>query len=197
MPDSSDEIQAWIDRLKAGDAAARDRLIAAASVRLTHLTRKMLRDNPRVHRWEETDDVFQNAALRLCRALDQVQPPTARDFFRLATAHIRRELIDLARHHFGPEGAAAHHSTQAGTLPAEPPAKRAERPDNLAEMAEFHRIAGELPEEEREVFDLLWYQELTQQESAALLGVSERTVKRRWQSARLMLARSLPNPANG
>ncbi|MBL8798147.1 MAG: helix-turn-helix domain-containing protein, partial [Planctomycetia bacterium] len=36
-------------------------------------------------------------------------------------------------------------------------------------------------------FDLLFYQGLSQAEAAALLNVSERTVKRRWQSARLQL----------
>lgn len=44
-----------------------------------------------------------------------------------------------------------------------------------------------LPEEEREIFDLLWYQGLTQAEAANLLNISDRTVKRRWQSARLLL----------
>ena len=35
--------------------------------------------------------------------------------------------------------------------------------------------------------DLLYYQGLTQAEAAEVLGVSERTVKRRWQAARLAL----------
>ena len=192
MHDSSAEIQGLVERLQAGDAAARDGLIAAASVRLTNLTRKMLHDNPRVRRWEQTDDVFQNAAIRLYRALDEVRPATARDFFRLAAAHVRRELIDLARHHYGPEGGAAHHSSHNGNSPVEHPEGGAERPENIAAMAEFHRSAGELPDEEREIFDLLWYQELSQLEAATLLGVSERTVKRRWQSARLMLAGAVP-----
>ncbi len=37
------------------------------------------------------------------------------------------------------------------------------------------------------MFDLLWYQQLSQAEAAQLLNVSERTVKRRWASARLKL----------
>jgi DNA-directed RNA polymerase specialized sigma24 family protein len=39
--------------------------------------------------------------------------------------------------------------------------------------------------------DLLFYQGLQQAEAAAVLGVSERTVKRRWQSARLALHEAL------
>jgi RNA polymerase sigma-70 factor (ECF subfamily) len=84
--DHSTQIQRCIDRLRAGDHTARDELLAQASERLTRLTRKMLRDFPRVHRWEQTDDVLQNAVLRLGRALGEVQPATVAEFFRLAAA---------------------------------------------------------------------------------------------------------------
>ena len=59
-------------------------------------------------------------------------------------------------------------------------------PEPAVNAVFFNKLA-ELPEEERETFDLLWYQGLTQAEAGALLGLSERTVKRRWQSARLLL----------
>jgi RNA polymerase sigma-70 factor (ECF subfamily) len=48
-----------------------------------------------------------------------------------------------------------------------------------------------LPDEEREVVNLLFYGGLTQQEAARVLGVSLRTVKRRWQSARCRLYEKL------
>ena len=67
--DHATQIQGCIDRLRRGDASARDELLARASARLTRLTRKMLGDFPGVHRWEETDDVLQNAVVRLCRVL--------------------------------------------------------------------------------------------------------------------------------
>jgi len=41
------------------------------------------------------------------------------------------------------------------------------------------------------VFSLLWYDEVTQEETAAVLGISLRTVKRRWLSARRLLAKAL------
>ena len=68
------QIQSLIDRLQAGDLSARDELIRSACDRLMHLTRKMLRSYPRVKRWEETGDVFQNAAMRLYRTLQNVTP---------------------------------------------------------------------------------------------------------------------------
>ena len=74
----------------------------------------MLRGFSRVHRWEQTDDVMQNAALRLYRTLADVQPATVQDFFRLAALNVRRELLDLAKHYCGPLGHGANHATLAG-----------------------------------------------------------------------------------
>jgi RNA polymerase sigma-70 factor (ECF subfamily) len=70
-------------------------------------------------------------------------------------------------------------------------ADESQEPSRLAAWTEFHAQTEALPEEEREVFDLLWYQGLPQAEAAGLLGVSERTVKRRWQAARLRLHEAL------
>src|SRR4051812_41252521 len=78
-------IQGWIDRLRAGDESARAELLRCSCDRLVELTRRMLRRYERVRRWEETDDVVQNVAMRLYRTLEQVKPESTRDFFRLAS----------------------------------------------------------------------------------------------------------------
>lgn len=199
MPNSSDQtiqIQRCLDRLRAGDESARQELIACACCRLERLTRKMLRGWERVHRWEETGDVMQNAAMRLYRSLSDAKPAQAVDFFRLAALQVRRELHDLAKHYYGPRGLGARHATAAwkiagdgeedDSMPWEPQGDE-ETAANLAAWAEFHAQVDQLPEDERAVFDLIWYQELSQATAAELLGVSERTVKRRWASARLHL----------
>jgi DNA-directed RNA polymerase specialized sigma24 family protein len=64
-------------------------------------------------------------------------------------------------------------------------------PDRLAAWTEFHEKVGQLPAEEQEAFHLLWYQDLKEAEAAALIGVSVRTLQRRWQSARLKLHHAL------
>jgi RNA polymerase sigma factor (sigma-70 family) len=192
-------IQACLDRIRGGDEAARGELLSCACERLRNLARKMLKGYPNVHRWEQTDDVLQNAALRLHRTLQQMPVPTALDFFRLAALNIRRELLDLARHYYGPQGQGAHHATWGSGEPsttrsdsglAAPPAP-SDDPARLAAWGEFHEQIGALPDEEREVFDLVWYQGLSQAEAAELLNVSERTIKRRWQAARLKLHEAL------
>lgn len=204
MPgEHSVRIQKCLDRLRAGDASARDELLAQACECLQRLTRKMLNDYRTVRRWEETGDVFQNAMLRLCRSLTDVTPPTVRDFYRFAALQVRRELIDLARHHYGPEGDGAHHATHnpnaAGgdNTPAahEQAPDAADGPQDLARWTEFHQMVDRLPDEERAVFDLIWYQGLLQEEAAELLGVDVRTVKRRWRAARVRLYEALGGEA--
>jgi RNA polymerase sigma-70 factor (ECF subfamily) len=183
---STEHLQSCLNRLRAGDEAVRAELLGAAAGRLDRLARKMLRDYPGVRRWEETADVCQNAALRLHRALAEMAPATVRDFFRLAALQIRRELIDLARRHAGPHGLGRHQVTPDGPDAPEP-ADDTHDPAGLVAWADFHRQIDALPPEERELFDLLWYQGLSQVEAAALLGLSERTLRRRWQTARLRL----------
>jgi RNA polymerase sigma-70 factor (ECF subfamily) len=186
----------WLERLREGDEAARNEVINHACQRLEALTRRMLRHYPRLRRWEQTGDVLQNAALRLHRSLATVRPASPAQFYGLAAAQIRRELIDLARHHFGPEGAAAHHHTdrpdqESGDSPVMKKEDPGGEPATLAEWTEFHQKVQQLPDAERAVFDLLWYEGLTQTEAAQVLGVTERTVKNRWRGAKLELQRLL------
>jgi RNA polymerase sigma factor (sigma-70 family) len=184
MSETTVQLQGCLDRLRAGDESARAELVNAACERLARLTRKMLYADGRLRRWEESSDVFQNAMIRLCRALESTTPQSLREFFRLAAMQIRRELIDLARHHYGPAGAAANHDSRP---PGQEPADSGDEPARLMAWGEFHEAIGALPDEERDVFDLLWYQGLTREEAAALLEVSAKTVQRRWQAACLRL----------
>lgn len=192
--DQTDDLQRLLDRLSAGDQAAADDLIGHSMERLRRLTRKMLRDNPAVRRWEQTDDVLQNALVRLHRALQGIKPTSVQAFIGLAATQVRRELIDLARHHYGPEGDAAHHVSDPGKATPEGRKgiledQKAKQPGPLTQLQikEFHEQVQCLPEEERKVFELTFYLGLSQDEVARQLGVSVPTVKRRWRSARLLL----------
>jgi RNA polymerase sigma-70 factor (ECF subfamily) len=183
---TSIHLQACLDRLRAGDVRARKELLNGACERLGQLTRVMLRDYGRLKRWEQTEDVRQNALVRLYRALEQVTPASLRDFYRLAACQIRRELIDLARHHFGPEGPGGKHESVVGSDTEAPAVERSDlthHPDRLAVWGDFHEQIDALPDEEREAFDLVWYQGLTHAEAAELLNVSTKTIQRRWHAA--------------
>lgn len=192
MPQDSQQTAHLLDRLQAGDPAAQAAIIDHACDRLRKLTRKMLGGYSRLRRWEETDDVLQNAMIRLHRSLADVKPASPRQFYGLAATQIRRTLIDLVRHHFGPEGPAASHHTDGADTREEggsvgQQSDPLDEPENLIEWADFHEAIERLPVEERETFHLLWYDGLTQVEAAEVLGVTERTVRRRWYMARLAL----------
>jgi RNA polymerase sigma-70 factor (ECF subfamily) len=186
-------VQACLDRLKQGDDTARTELLAMASRRLEQLTRSMLKGYQRLRRWEQTGDVLNNALIRLDRALRSVTPESPLQFYRLAALQIRRELIDMARHYYGVEGAGRAHQTNppransSQAVPAYEQADLSGEPSRLAAWTEFHQKADELPDEEREVFDLVWYQGLSYPEAAEALNVSAKTVMRRYQAARLRL----------
>ncbi len=192
---STTQLQALLDRGAEGASSAYDELLSQASDRLFRLTRKMLRAYPHLQRWEQTDDVFQTAALKLHRSLGEVRPASVAGFWGLATTQIRRTLIDLARHHFGPQGGAANHESHQGTdtstvgnpQAANQAASSQNGPESLAEWAEFHALIEQLPAEERDIFHLVWYAGLPQKDIAELLHVSLPTVQRRWYAAQLHL----------
>ena len=179
-----------LQRLERGDLTVRDRIIELCSSRLHALAHRMLGRFPRVRRWEDTDDVFQNAAMRLHRALGGMQLDSPRSIMALAATQLHRELIDLARRHAGPSSYAANHGTnvmpQAATDdgPEQYIDNRPASDTNLDRWTLFHEAIGNLPEDEREVFHLVWYLGADQKTIASLLDCSERTVKSRWRSAR-------------
>ncbi|MBM4069297.1 MAG: sigma-70 family RNA polymerase sigma factor [Planctomycetes bacterium] len=185
-------LQGWLSRMRGGDAKARDEMLRALGQRLERLAGAMLRKFPNVQRWEQTADVFQNAIVRLMRSLEKIEPENTRAFLGLAAEHIRRELLDLARHYGGKQGLGANHASVAGgdsVTPLEPA-----QPGEDAELdlwAAFHEAVANLPAEEREVVSLSFYHGWTQKEIAALFGVDERTIRRRWNAAMLRLREPL------
>jgi RNA polymerase sigma factor (sigma-70 family) len=184
------DFHVWIDRMRDGDDSAAQQLLRHAAGQLERMARKMLRQFPSVSRWEQTDDLLQNAVMRLLRALKEVRPDSVRGFFGLAAALMRRELIDLARHYQGPQGHGANHASVFAdpALANNPaallePAAPGDDAEEMERWAAFHGAVEALPPEEREVVGLTFYHGWTQLEIAALFQVDERTVRRRWRSA--------------
>jgi RNA polymerase sigma factor (sigma-70 family) len=188
-------LQACLDRLRGGDAAARDELLRHSQQRLRKLAAKMLARMPAVRRWEDTDDVLQRLLLRMDQLVGRVEVAAVPDYLCLAATNLRRVLIDLIRHYQGPHGLGANYATpppalRDGAGRNAPEATAADSADSLSldDWSAFHEKAAELPDDERAVFDLLWYHGLSQEEAAGVLAISLSTLKRRWQSARVRLA---------
>lgn len=165
-----------IEQLNAGDTSVRGELLNIACRRLMRLTAQLRRDFQGLEGDPTTEDVFQHASLRLYQAMHDTSIHDVRDFYRLAAIQIRRELIELC-----------HHCQSLGDAScSDDPSKRV-AVHELRQWARFHNGVDSLPDEQREVFDLIWYHEMNRDEAADLLGVPRPQVRRLWRSARLSL----------
>ena len=183
-------VQRYLDELD-GDSPAEPivRALLDRSVRRLHLLCATLlqRSYPRLTRPPfnlQADELLNAIAERLREALREARPRTVRQLFALANPHMRWELNDLAGR-LDCQPAAVE--LCEGLVPA--PARSASglSPDGLRML----RATGELPEEEREVFDLVRIQGMTQTEAAEVLGVSAVTVKRRLNRGLRLLTEQL------
>jgi RNA polymerase sigma-70 factor (ECF subfamily) len=194
-------IQRRLDALQ-GDAAAepliRD-LLERAVRRLRLLCTALLRRSyPRLTQPPsnlETDELLGGVVAGLLKALQKVRPQTVRQFFALANQHMRWQLNDLAR--LLDERPPAAALAESGV--AAPPGSSATVLGTDARRM-LAAIEG-LPEAEQEAFELVRIQGLTHAEAAAVVGASVKTVQRRLNRARLLLAEQLadlrpPGPAN-
>lgn len=187
---------------QAARLAARDALVAAAVDHMRSVTHRMTRGFPQVRRWDETDDVVQGASLRLTRALDAVVPTDGRHLLNLIATQVRRELIDLARRYAGAESFARYHETNLGQVDGQEILRSdaAEDPVNtdtesVSSWTRFHEIADALDDEDRELFNLVWYLGLGQEQAAKTLGCSVRTIARRWDVVKQRLVAQLKGQA--
>jgi RNA polymerase sigma-70 factor (ECF subfamily) len=188
------QLHQWLDRAQAGDRAARDELLKSVVHRLERLARKMLGRFPSVRGWADTGDVLQNAMLRLLRALEEVRPPSVRDFFGLAAEQMRRELLDLARQANRARRVAADPAetlSDDDPMPVADAAVGGDDHDELELWQRFHETVMRLPVEEREVVSLIYYHGWSQPQVAELFGVHERTIRRRWRAACVRLHKLL------
>jgi RNA polymerase sigma-70 factor (ECF subfamily) len=166
------------------------RELVASSVNRLHLlcTSLLFRSYPRLTLPPlnlRSDEMLSAVVERLLKAMREVRPQTVRQFFGLASQHMRWELNDLARRL--DENTAAV-ELRDSLVPAPPETDGSLVTPNARRMLE---AIEQLPEEEREVFNLVRIQGLTQPEAAALLGVSAKTVQRRVNRGILLLSERL------
>ncbi len=185
MSETTVILDGLLRRLREGDEDARRDLIGRAYQRLEHLAHGQLRAFPRTG---ETGDVLHEVLIKMDRALRTICPDTVRGFFALASQHIRWVLLDLAKKRMPDVEPGDKIDDEIG------PATVAQKADLNAHL---HKAVESLPDHQREVVDLLYYQGLKIAEAAIVLVVSDRTVKKRWREARLALHAALGGDASG
>lgn len=173
-------VESWLKQLQnpksdEDRSAAQKELIEHMQRRMEALCRKMFFKSFGANGVVDWEDVYQEASLKLWRALGDVKPTNIRDYFGLATKKIREVSLDLCRKF-------------VREVPVLSDAGGSFSPVTAAMWNEFHEQVEKLEPDLRETFELLWYQELTQKEVAEMLGVDESTIKRRWRRGREKLA---------
>jgi RNA polymerase sigma factor (sigma-70 family) len=183
-------VQRYLDEL-AGDSSTEPvvRALLDRSVRrLSQLCGAMLhRSYPRLTQPPlnlQTDEMLSAVVERLMKALREARPKNVRQFFGLASQHMRWELNDMARRldeqpsavELREDLAPAPFSSDTGLTP------------NARRILEAIDL---LPEDEREAFDLVRIQGMSQAEAANVIGVSTMTVNRRLNRCRQLLAEAL------
>jgi RNA polymerase sigma factor (sigma-70 family) len=202
--DESTAVLQWqLERAVTGDAEARRLLLELTRDRLMRHARRLLHGHyARLEPFAQTDDVVQQLFVKILQHQDRFwvnargeSVRTLAEFFGHSSAWMRDVLCDLLRKAYGrddnrpavlpldggPSDTGPRHEPSSDTLDGE----------KLRRWTEFHEAAARLPDELRAVFDLQWYQGLTQAEAAAVLGVAVPTVKLRWMKARLRVQEAL------
>jgi RNA polymerase sigma-70 factor (ECF subfamily) len=183
-------VQRYLDEL-AGDTPAEPivRVLLDRAVRRLHLLCATLlyRRYPRLTHAPtnlQADELLGAVVERLLKALREARPRTVRQFFALATQHMRWELNDLARR-LDEKPAAVE--LREGSVPGPASSGSGLTPTGRRML----EVIDGLPEEEREAFDLVRIQGMTQAEAGKLLGVSVATVKRRLNRGLRLLTEKL------
>jgi RNA polymerase sigma-70 factor (ECF subfamily) len=171
-------VQQYLDEL-AGDTPPETavRALLDRSVRRLHqLCAAMLyRSYPRLTQPPlnlKVEEMLGAVVERLLKALREVHPRTVRQFFALASQHMRWELNEMARR-LDERSAPVELCEGLATSPAS--SDSGLTPDSLRMLAAI----DSLPEAEKDAFDLVRIQGLSQAEAAEVLGVSAATVNRR------------------
>ena len=201
--DSTAVLQQQLDKALTGDAEARRRLLEIIRDRLVHQARRFLHGRcARLQPIEQTDDVVQELYVKILRNQERFwvnargEPiRSLAELFGHTSAWMRDVLCDLLRKAYGrndnrpdilPLG-----GVPSDTRPQFEPSNSTYDGEKLRRWTEFHEAVARLPDDLRAVFDLLWYQEMSQAEAAALLGIAVPTVKLRWMKARLRVQQAL------
>ena len=183
-------VQRYLDELAEGSTSEPviRALLDRAAGRLWQLCSVLLhRSYPRLARPPlnlQVDEMLSAVVERLMKAMRQTRPTNVRQFFALAGQHMRWELNDMARRldeqpaviELNEELARAPVSSLSGLTP---------------DARRIFEAIDRLPEEEREVFDLVRIQGLSQAETARVLEVSPMTVMRRLNRGLQTLAANL------
>jgi RNA polymerase sigma-70 factor (ECF subfamily) len=183
-------VQRYLDEL-AGQASA-DGFVRALLERAVHRLHQLCASllygrYPRLTRPPlnlQVDEMLSGVVERMLKALREIRPATTRQFFALAGQHMRWELNDTARR-LDKQPALVALNEGLAAAPA------GSDSGLTADSCRMLQAIDRLPEDEREAFDLVRIQGMSQAEAAQVIGVSAMTVNRRLNRGLKLLAEVL------
>ena len=189
-PEDTAAITEALCALRNGAPDAMDHLAPLVYEQLKRIARRQLRAEPAGHTLSTTALVHE-AYLKL---VDQTRAEwqDRGHFFAVASGAMRRILVDYARRYRAARRGGDGDGAPVRPVPlddAEIPV--AERADSLVALDEALARLGRLDDRQARVVECRFFGGLTEEETAAALGISQRTVAREWVTARGWLYREL------
>jgi len=185
MPDAPGEVTRLLMGLRKGDLSAQEQLIPLVYKELRALAGRYMRHERPGHTLQPTALVHE-AYIRLT-GIHDINWQNRAHFFAVAAQLMRRILIDRAR----AQQAHKRGGDYAGiTLDEALVAAPADSERLLALDEALNRLAKLDPRQAR-IVELRFFAGLTEEETAQVLEVSPRTVKRDWRVAKAWLYRQL------
>jgi RNA polymerase sigma factor (TIGR02999 family) len=180
-----DRLTELIERVAAGEQTARDELFATAYADLRKLARSRLRGGGR-NTVMQTTALVHESYLRFMSA-GELRLHDRQAFFAYASKVMRSVIIDAVRERQADRRGGREENltldTQAAALPSDE-----------AEILHVHEALLALEAAEprlAKVVEMRYFGGYTEQEIGEALGLTERTVRRDWDKARLLLMAAL------
>jgi RNA polymerase sigma factor (TIGR02999 family) len=175
-----------LGRVQAGDSGARDALFAAAYAELHRLARSRLRDGARDVVLDTTCLVHESY-LRFVSA-GELRAEDRRAFFAYASQVMRSVIINTARERIAQKRGGDRTHLTLSTKISDSVA------DGSMTVLRVHEALEDLEQAEprlAQVAQMRYFGGYSEKEIAETLNVTERTVQRDWEKARLILAETL------
>jgi RNA polymerase sigma factor (TIGR02999 family) len=186
MSQPAGELTTLLQRAHAGDESAREQLFAVAYDELRIHARARLRDGGRSPLLDTTALVHESF-LRF-RQAGRLQGSDRGHFFAYAASVMRSVIVDFVR---AQQAARRGGHLQHVTLDTELGDKLAAEENQVVHVHEALARLEQVDRRLAQVVEMRYFVGMSEAEIGEVLGVTERTVRRDWQRARLLLAAAL------
>ncbi len=183
------EVTALLERLREGDRAALDRVVSTLYAELRQIARQRLRGEWGTRRLRTTELVHE-AYLRLL-GQRQLAVEDRAEFFAVAANTMRRILVDAARTEQRKKRGGGQAGVPLDALDEAAWFASGREAEEMLLLDQALDRLGRIQPRAAQVVAHRYFAGLDLEESAALLGVSTKTVRRDWIAARAWLRKEL------